>query len=271
VVFYAWLEHASDQRTFREVMKRVIVRAKRTRPPAVDSIPRPLAVPVKSTPVKPASGIALYNHVCKARLVHRRFPDFVFNPILLVDTLCGAYVRNGFKCVTLNQRDPSVCCHTYQNGKAVACGAREEIQALHAIYLIRYALETKLNWSIDVTDYRVTNQVVSGALGFGLDLPAMSRVLGTACNYEPGVFPGMHYFPASPARKPCVLLYSSGAYCVVAMTGTHAVQRSAVILSMVPLFPVYEKRVSLLDRSMHPDRVSLATATYWPVHKLLSG
>lgn len=237
-----------------------------TTPPSQCRVPVVVSSTTKSTPVKPARGISLYNHVCTAKLVHRTQPDFVFHPMLLVDTLCGAYARNGFKCVTLKQINPKVCCHVYQNGKVVACGAKEEIHALHAIYKIKYALEKEMGWPLDVTEYRVTNQVLSGALGIGLDLYATSVMLGESCSFDPEVFPGLHYFPLWPVTKPCILLYRSGKYCVVAMTGVHTLLRSAMIVATIPLFPVYHMSVSDADTR---EKVDPSTALYWSVAQLL--
>jgi TATA-box binding protein (TBP) (component of TFIID and TFIIIB) len=243
--------------------------AKKGQSTPASRVPRSILPPtaVKSTPVKPARGIRLYNHVCTAKLEHRTQPDFVFHPLVLVDVLRGAYARNGFKCVTLKQINPDVCSHVYQNRKVVACGAEEEIHALLAIYKIQFALEKKMGWPLQLGEYRVTNQVLSGALGVGLDLHATSVMLGETCRYDPTVFPGLHYFPMWPVTKPCILLYRSGKYCVVAMTGVHTLLRSAMILSTIPLFPIYRNRVSDDDNRKGP--IDPSTALYWSVHQIL--
>jgi TATA-box binding protein (TBP) (component of TFIID and TFIIIB) len=222
----------------------------------------------KGTVVKPPRVLSRDNHVCTIQMIHKHDPAFVFSPMVLVNALCGAYAHKGFACVTQKQRDPKVCCHVYDTGLIVACGARTEPDAVLAMYRVMFRLMKLFGWPLYMDHYRVTNYVMSCALGVCLDLPRIYSWLGGLCSYDPEFFCGLQYYPNRPKKCPCIIMFASGNIVIVGSSGPRPVETCATILSKIPLFVLLEDRVAAVPQ-LAATVTSAEEAVYWPLKKLV--
>ena len=198
----------------------------------INKVLLPMAPKCRRTPrILPSIPMRMANHVCTARMQYRGRPDFKFDRLMMVDALMGFYSEKGFACVTVKYSNPSACCHISRNGSMVVCGVEVELHAIQVMYRILRRLHSLYGWDLVLSNYTIHNTVMSMALGRQLNLAEMARHFGIVCNYDPVYFPGLQYYPQHPERKPCVILYESGAVVLVGITGGNLLQQGMDIIS----------------------------------------
>lgn len=185
---------------------------------------------LKSKPPKPVYAMRVANHVTSAQLIRlggRSFTDDFSFP-LVVGRLKGFHSTAGFACVTLRQIRPSVCCHVYDTGRIIACGAPVEIDVLLGMYKVMDSLRRGFGWNLRLANFSVSNVVASMALGYYLDLCKLYDAHSDQCHYWPEDFPGLFFYPNGfDNRKPCIIIQSSGAVVVVGTKDVQQARRTA--------------------------------------------
>lgn len=140
-----------------------------------------------------------------------------------------------------------MCCHIYETGCVILCGARTKTDALSGIYDIMRVLLIQYDWHLRLQDHVIKNVVTSVGLGFPLDLRRMFLTLSNLSGYDPQHHPGLHYFPEgfpnkrAKETKPCVIAYSTG---VVVFVGARSLSHSLTMASAIDwrsFMPAYWK------------------------------
>lgn len=97
--------------------------------------------------------------------------------------------------VQITLRSPRCSATVFASGKLVCLGCRNEHAAVTACRKIARHLQQTLYRDVRVRDLNINNVTASGALGYRLDLYALSRAAREEhrCTYEPQQFPGLYY------------------------------------------------------------------------------
>lgn len=230
---------------------------RKPRIPYLETAPHTLVEPIPAAPY----AMEVMNYVVSSsiRPADRRRKD-PFPVPLMVDSLKGRYSEEGFKCVTVKQGVPKVCCsshakrrgggdmdsteleavkgvkpllccHVYPSGKVIGCGAKTQQDAVLGMTMIQYRWWLDYRWLTVLAKPRVTNVVSSMALGYTLDLVKIYEAKSDRAMYAPQLYPGLQYYPGGASkRKPCVIVHATGAIVVVgALDVEDATKQAATI------------------------------------------
>ena len=146
------------------------------------------------------------------------------------------YNPRRFAGLILRIKDPvKATALIFRNGKLVCVGTKSIESCERAAQKFVQLLKDLGFDAVKLLDFRLHNFVGSFDAGFRIDLTRLRQEKGSACFYEPEIFPGLHYYWG----KNTVLIFLSGK---VVITGCrNCTEVETVYANILPLLAMYKK------------------------------
>ena len=119
---------------------------------------------------------------------------------------------NKFKFVgmVMKMRAPKITLIIHRSGKVTILGNKERKIRYGVKKFVR--LITDIGYKPTPTSLKICNFVMCGKFPFRLNPPDVKLINPTAIQYEPELFPGIHYLV--PGTKTCVTMFVNGKFYV---------------------------------------------------------
>lgn len=174
-----------------------------------------LTIPFEQTGVEPDE-FSEQPHIVNVAATFRLGVNKINRRALALSGIGACYNSERFKSVTLAicLRDvpykPTMVALIFESGRVVMTGARTKEQGLMGAHALVHLLRTKCGMrTAGVYDFRLRNLVALVDVGFQVDVPRLSKSLGTRVQYQPERFPPARYRRRNN-KKTVALINQSG-------------------------------------------------------------
>eukprot|EP00996_Jenningsia_fusiforme_P003353 NODE_4154_length_853_cov_27.815920_g3832_i0.p1 GENE.NODE_4154_length_853_cov_27.815920_g3832_i0~~NODE_4154_length_853_cov_27.815920_g3832_i0.p1 ORF type:complete len:220 (+),score=46.85 NODE_4154_length_853_cov_27.815920_g3832_i0:132-791(+) len=159
---------------------------------------------------------------------------------IVLRTRIAEYNPEKFAGCTIRLSEPKVSGFLYTTGNGVVTGAKSVEEAKRAAKKIARIVQ-KLGFAVQFKHFQVHNMTGTTQVDFPVQLERLVEILGSDCQYDPEIFPGLHYRMLDPFCTWCI--FCSGKLVVTGASSVEAVESSAR-----KVFEVLERvRVSLTE------------------------